>query len=95
MENKSVVIIDREESREAIEKATMRLQARLLRLDDVAAYCGCGRTYARRLAEHAGAVRKLGSSWLCDRLALDAYLDEHPGDLVDSATVARWREGRP
>ena len=79
---------------EAITSATLRFQARLMKLDDVAAYLAVGRTYAKHIAEEAGAVRRLGSSWLCDRTVLDAYLSERTGDLVDLELVRTWRGGK-
>lgn len=86
--------IDQKEITKAITSATLRFQARLMKLDDVAIYLGCGRTYAKKICETAGAVRRLGASWLCDRTVLDAYLSERTGDLADPAEVARWRGGK-
>lgn len=77
-----------------ITDATLRSQARLLRLDDVALYLGIGKSYARHIAETAGAVRRLGSSWLCDRVVLDEYISSRTGDLADPEEVQRWRGGR-
>ena len=90
----NLITLDREEVTKAITSATLRFQARLMKLDDVAIYLGCGRTYARRLSETAGAVRRLGSSWLCDRVVLDNYLNQRTGDLADPETVKAWREGK-
>lgn len=78
----------------AVTAATLRMNARYLRLDDLAMYLGCGKTYARRIAETAGAVRRLGAAWLCDRQALDRYLDGRDGELVDPETVKSWRAGK-
>ena len=90
----NLITLDREEVTKAITTATIRLQARLLKLDDVALYLGCGKTYARHVAETAGAVRRLGSSWLCDRYVLDEFLNQRTGDIVSAAEVARWRGGK-
>ena len=90
----NLITLDREEVTKAITSATLRFQARLMKLDDVAAYLAVGRTYAKHIAEEAGAVRRLGASWLCDRTVLDAYLSERTGDLADPAEVARWRGGK-
>ena len=86
--------IDNAEITKAITSATLRLQARLLKLDDLSIYLGCGKTYARHVAETAGAVRRLGSSWLCDRYVLDEFLNQRTGDIVSAETVARWRGGK-
>ena len=93
MENTNFTL-DNAEITKAVTAATLRFQARLLKLDDTALYLGCGRTYARRLAETAGAVRRLGASWLCDRVVLDQYLNQRTDDLVDPAEIKRWRGGR-
>ena len=77
-----------------ITDATLKSQARLLRLDDVALYLGIGKSYARHIAETAGAVRRLGSSWLCDRVVLDEYISSRTGDLADPEEVQRWRGGK-
>ena len=90
----NLITIDHTEITKAITSATLRFQARLMKLDDVAAYLAVGRTYAKHVAEEAGAVRRLGASWLCDRTVLDAYLSERTGDLADPAEVARWRGGQ-
>lgn len=90
----NLITLDREEVTKAITSATLRFQARLMKLDDVAAYLAVGRTYAKHIAEEAGSVRRLGSSWLCDRVVLDQYLSERTGDLADPAEVARWRGGK-
>lgn len=95
MKDSNFATLDHAEITKAVTAATLRFNARLLKLDDVAAYLGLGRTYARRLAETAGAVRRLGSSWLCDRTILDAYLDQRTGDLADPEQVKAWREGKP
>ena len=87
-------VLNHDDITKAITAATLRFQARLMKLDDVALYLGCGRTYARRLSETAGAVRRLGSSWLCDRVVLDNYLNQRTGDLADPETVKAWREGK-
>ena len=89
-----LITIDHTEITKAITSATLRFQARLLKLDDVAIYLGCGRTYAKHIAETAGAVRRLGASWLCDRVVLDAYLSERTGDLADPDLVRAWRGGK-
>ena len=94
MADSNFAALNHEEIAKVIAAATLRFQARLLRLDDVALYLGCGRTYARRLAETAGAVRRLGSSWLCDRVVLDDYLSQRTGDLADPEKVKAWREGK-
>ena len=88
------ITINHEEITKAITSATLRFQARLLKLDDVAIYLGCGRTYAKHIAETAGAVRRLGASWLCDRVVLDQYLSERTGDLADPDLVRAWRGGK-
>ena len=88
------ITLDREEVTKAISSATLRFQARLLKLDDVAAYLAVGRTYAKHIAEEAGAVRRLGASWLCDRFVLDQYLSERTGDLADPELVRTWRGGK-
>ena len=88
------ITIDNAEITKAITSATLRLQARLLKLDDLSIYLGCGKTYARHVAETAGAVRRLGSSWLCDRYVLDEFLNQRTGDIVPPAEVARWRGGK-
>lgn len=92
MENKALSIEAAEVAR-AVESATLRFQARLMKIDDLAAYLSCSRNYARKLAEYAGAVRRLGSSWLADRLVIDRYLLEHDGELVPPEVVAGWRAG--
>ena len=88
------ITLDNAEITKAITAATLRFQARLMKLDDVAVYLGCGRTYARRIAETAGAVRRLGASWLCDRVVLDDYLNQRTDDLADPEEVQRWRGGK-
>ena len=90
----NLITLDREEVTKAITSATLRFQARLMKLDDVAIYLGCGRTYARHIAETAGAVRRLGASWLCDRVVLDQYLNQRTDDLADPAEIKRWRGGK-
>ena len=90
----NLITLDREEVTKAITSATLRFQARLMKLDDVAIYLGCGRTYARHIAETAGAVRRLGSSWLCDRVVLDEYISSRTGDLADPDLVRAWRGGK-
>lgn len=85
--------LDPVEVQRSIESATLRFQARLMKVDDLAAYLSCSRNYARKLAEYAGAVRRLGSSWLADRLVIDRYLLEHDGELVPPEVVAGWRAG--
>lgn len=85
--------LDPVEVQRAVESATLRFQARLMKIDDLAAYLSCSRNYARKLAEYAGAVRRLGSSWLADRLVIDRYLLEHDGELVPPEVVASWRAG--
>ncbi len=87
------VTLDPVEVQRSIESATLRFQARLMKVDDLAAYLSCSRNYARKLAEYAGAVRRLGSSWLADRLVIDRYLLEHDGELVPPEVVAGWRAG--
>lgn len=89
-----VATLDYTEISKAVTAATLRMNARYLRLDDLCVYLGCGRTYARRIAETAGAVRRLGAAWLCDRQALDKYLDGRDGELVDPETVKAWRAGK-
>ena len=78
----------------AITDTAIKFQARLMKLDVTADYLSCSKNYARHLAEEAGAVRRLGSSWLCDRVVLDQYLSERTSDLADPAEVARWRGGK-
>ena len=90
----NLITLDNAEIAKAVTAATLRFQARLLKLDDVALYLGCGRTYARHIAETAGAVRRLGASWLCDRVVLDQYLNQRTDDLADPAEIARWRGGK-
>lgn len=90
----NLITLDREEVTKAITSATLRFQARLMKLDDVAIYLGCGRTYAKKICETAAAVRRLGSSWLCDRVVLDQYLSERTGDLADPELVKTWRGGK-
>lgn len=90
----NLITLDSAEITKAITSATLRFQARLLKLDDTAIYLGCGRTYARHIAETAGAVRRLGSSWLCDRVVLDEYISSRTGDLADPEEVQRWRGGK-
>lgn len=90
----NTITIDHAEIAKAVTSATLKFQARLLKLDDLSVYLGCGRTYARHIAETAGAVRRLGSSWLCDRVILDEYLDQRTGDLADPETVKAWRGGK-
>lgn len=90
----NTITIDNAEITKAIASATVRMQARLLRLDDLSIYLGCGRTYAKHIAEKAGAVRRLGASWLCDRVVLDEYLSTRTGDLADPAEVRAWRGGK-
>ena len=92
--SEQVLSIDHKEVVQAITSATLRFQARLMKLDDVAAYLAVGRTYAKHIAEEAGAVRRLGASWLCDRTVLDAYLSERTGDLADPELVREWRGGK-
>ena len=93
MANNSTTI-DHSEVTKAVTAATLRMHARFLKLDDLAVYLGCGKSYARKVAETAGAVRRLGASWLCDRQALDRYLDGRVGELVDPETVRAWRAGK-
>lgn len=90
----NTITIDHAEITKAIASATVRMQARLLRLDDLSIYLGCGRTYAKHIAETAGAVRRLGASWLCDRVVLDEYLSSRTGDLADPELVKTWRGGK-
>ena len=90
----NTITIDNAEITKAIASATVRMQARLLRLDDLSIYLGCGRTYAKHIAETAGAVRRLGASWLCDRVVLDEYLSSRTGDLADPELVKTWRGGK-
>lgn len=90
----NTITIDHAEITKAIASATVRMQARLLRLDDLSIYLGCGKSYAKRLAETAGAVRRLGASWLCDRVVLDEYLSSRTGDLADPELVKTWRGGK-
>lgn len=90
----NTITIDNAEITKAIASATVRMQARLLRLDDLSIYLGCGRTYAKHIAETAGAVRRLGASWLCDRVVLDEYLSSRTGDLADPEVVRSWRGGK-
>ena len=94
MANSNSAIMDHDEITKAVTAATLRFQARLLKLDDVALYLGCVKSYAKRLAETAGAVRRLGASWLCDRVILDDYLNQQTGDLADPETVRTWRGGK-
>ena len=90
----NTITIDNAEITKAIASATVRMQARLLRLDDLSIYLGCGKSYAKRLVETAGAVRRLGASWLCDRVVLDEYLSSRTGDLADPELVKTWRGGK-
>ena len=87
------ITINQAELTKAVTTATLRFQARLLKLDDLSIYLGCGRVYAKHIAEKAGAVRRLGTSWLCDRVVLDDYLSTRTGDLADPAEVRAWRGG--
>ena len=90
----NLIALDNAEIAKAITAATLRFQARLLKLDDVALYLGCGRTYARHIAETAGAVRRLGASWLCDRVILDEYISSRTSDIADPEEIRRWRGGK-
>lgn len=78
----------------AITSATLRFQARLMKLDVTASYLSCSTNYAKRLAEKAGAVRRLGASWLCDRVVLDEYLSTRTDNLADPDEVKTWRGGK-
>lgn len=78
----------------AITSATLRFQARLMKLDVTASYLSCSTNYAKRLAEKAGAVRRLGASWLCDRVVLDEYLSTRTDNLADPEEVRTWRGGK-
>jgi hypothetical protein len=78
----------------AITSATLRFQARLMKLDVTASYLSCSTNYAKRLAEKAGAVRRLGASWLCDRVVLDEYLSTRTDNLADPDEVRAWRGGK-
>lgn len=78
----------------AITSATLRFQARLMKLDVTASYLSCSTNYAKRLAEKAGAVRRLGASWLCDRVVLDEYLSTRTDNLADPDEVKAWRGGK-
>lgn len=92
--SEQILTLNNAEITKAIASATVRMQARLLRLDDLSIYLGCGRTYAKHIAETAGAVRRLGASWLCDRVVLDEYLSSRTGDLADPELVKTWRGGK-
>lgn len=83
-----------QEITKAIASTTARYQARLMKLDVTASYLSCSANYAKHLAQKAGAVRRLGSSWLCDRVILDAFLDQRTGDLADPEEVRAWRGGK-
>ena len=82
--------LDPVEVQRTIESATLRFQARLMKIDDLAAYLSCSRNYARKLAEYAGAVRRLGSSWLADRLVIDRYLLEHVRQIKQRCDTRQW-----
>lgn len=83
-----------QEITKAIITTTARYQARLMKLDVTANYLSCSTNYAKRLAEKAGAVRRLGASWLCDRVVLDDFLNQRTGDLADPDEVRAWRGGK-
>ena len=92
--SEQLLAINQAELTKAVTTATLRFQARLLKLDDLSIYLGCGKIYAKHIAEKAGAVRRLGTSWLCDRVVLDEYLSTRTGDLADPAEVRMWRGGK-
>ena len=90
----NTITIDNAEIAKAIATATAKYQARLMKLDVTASYLSCSTNYAKKLAEKAGAVRRLGASWLCDRQILDEYLSARTDDLADPEEVRRWRGGK-
>ena len=49
--------------------------ARMMGIDELCAYLSLGRTTARKFAEDAGAVRKIGRRLLFDRRAIDRAID--------------------
>lgn len=52
------------------------MDGRLLGAAELQAYINMGRNGARRVAEEAGAVIRIGNRVLYDRLKIDAYLDQ-------------------
>lgn len=90
----NAITIDHAEIAKAITSATLRFQARLMKPEVTASYLSCSTNYAKRLAEKAGAVRRLGASWLCDRVVLDEYLSTRTDNLADPDEVRAWRGGK-
>ena len=49
--SEQILTLNNAEITKAIASATVRMQARLLRLDDLSIYLGCGKIYAKHIAE--------------------------------------------
>lgn len=56
-------------------RITRSAEGRLLGAVELQGYISMGRNGARKLAEDAGAVVKIGNRVLFDRLKIDAYID--------------------
>ena len=55
---------------------------RMLGIEELCAYVGLGKAYARQFGVEAGAMRKVGKRILFDRKAIDAALDQMESEVA-------------